>query len=55
MTEPQITDHVWRPRFEYGHNVAECGYLNCGRPRADHERAVQRVARWPEQRSGEPT
>ncbi len=49
-----IVDHVWRP--ESPHNAATrataaaarpCAYLNCRRPRAEHERSISGlVGRW---------
>ncbi len=39
-----IRDHVWRPTHgtgRYAHKRPECAYMNCRRPRAEHERSVK--------------
>jgi hypothetical protein len=55
MTEPKISDHVWRPTYASHLNTVLCGFMNCRRPKAEHERAIRVQKRWPEQRSGEPS
>ena len=36
-----ITDHVFR-RDQAGERRDECAYMNCRRPRAEHERSNER-------------
>lgn len=41
-----IVDHVWRPTHFSGTTAdsektrAQCAYMNCRRPRSEHERGV---------------
>lgn len=56
MTQPaKIVDHVWRPSHNGGTRsvtvVSGCAYMGCGRPRAEHERAVKAASGW---RPGKP-